>query len=161
MCLSQLGARPIHTEKNIDRVLAQPYEAVRSQIAKLEEQFPAFGSLKRQQLDIITRAVDDINQIALERMEEAVKRSTSSKTIRDRPKTFTDLPIIERQDVLRSISAEYAAAVEVAAQVCSAFDLDSSVFRIAASYAYVSTYNTNRFRYESISSTFTLAPLTV
>lgn len=151
--MAQLGDRPVHTEKNFDVTLAQPYEAARRQIAKLEEQFPAFGRLKRQQLSLITQAVDNIKQVALERMEEAVKRSTASRTSRDRPKTFTDLPIIERQDVLRSISAEYAAAVEVTARVCSAFDLDSSVVRIAASYAYVSTHSTNRFRYDSTFST--------
>jgi len=76
--------------------------------------------------------------------DEVAKRKHLARPFSDGRLSFTSLPIVERQDILRSLSAEYAADLHAVFEKCTLFDSMGSVRRIAASYAYYSTYSNAR-----------------
>lgn len=72
---------------------------------------------------------------------ELMKRKPLRKsTLAENNRRFTNLHITERQDILRSLSAEYATDVELLAQNCVTIHSTQEVRRLAASYAYFYTY---------------------
>jgi hypothetical protein len=127
-----------------DLTLAAPYEGILGRISELEKLEPAAGSSKRTQLKLITGVVDDARVRHLQRMTEGARRKSQARSFPNGCLTFTSLPIVERQDILRSLSAEYAADVHAVFMKCPSFDTISSIRKIAASYAYLSTYNKKR-----------------
>lgn len=135
-----------------DSDLAAPYEDTVKRIALLETRNHTMGTVKLEELSQITQVVEDARSRFFARIEEELlKRNPRRQFTRDghfnKPR-FTDLPIIERQDILRSLSAEYAAAVEMVAEECLTFDGKASVSKIAASYAHILTCDGKRdFRY--------------
>jgi hypothetical protein len=131
-----------------DMTLAAPYEGILGRISELEKLEPLSGSNKKSQLDLITKVVNNAKSRHLQRMnDEVAKRKSLARPSPDgghAQSTFTSLPIVERQDILRSLSAEYAADVHAVFERCPSFDSIASIRKVAASYAYLSTYDKKR-----------------
>ena len=128
--------------------LAAPYEGILGRISELEKLEPLSGSNKKSQLGLITKVVNNAKSRHLQRMnDEVAKRKSLARPSPDgghAHSTFTSLPIVERQDILRSLSAEYAADVHAVFERCPSFDSIASIRKVAASYAYLSTYDKKR-----------------
>lgn len=127
-----------------DLILAAPYEDILGRILDLEKLEPAAGSSKRTQLDLITGVVDSAKVRHLKRITEGARRRPQARPLLGGGSTFTSLSIVERQDILRSLSAEYAASLHAIFEKCPSFDTIASIRKVAASYAYRSTYNKKR-----------------
>jgi hypothetical protein len=127
-----------------DSTLTAPYEELDHRILQLEKS-DASGCSKRAQLNLIIAVVSNAKNRHLQRMkDEVAKRKQLARPFSDGRLSFTSLPIVERQDILRSLSAEYAADLHAVFEKCTLFDSMGSIRRIAASYAYYSTYSNAR-----------------
>lgn len=139
-----------------DESLAQPYESALARASDLEKQPQPhpddliIARSIRRALDSLRSVVDQAQNRHLERIsEEVAKRSHSPGAFKrgdgggkgPAKFTFTNLPIVDRQDILRELSAEYARDLAVLASNPNVrCHFQDQVHRIAASYAYMITY---------------------
>ncbi|KAF8305208.1 hypothetical protein DL93DRAFT_2102154 [Clavulina sp. PMI_390] len=138
-----LGDEPLPTNTPPSATLLGPQQRRESSIQRLEmlgvPDAVAHAATQKQHLNLM--------RTTLARMADEAKDFRSSEAQKRGFDHFTNLPIIDRQDILRSISADYVAAIESLSDECWSLGDQEAIQRLAASCIFSSTYNKKSYRY--------------